>query len=75
MRKWINRGYITEGLILALISFFSVPKVSEGICMVFDATVSIIKDSLWNPNFIFLSMGSFLMIVGPKMHMVSLDFG
>ena len=51
MRKLVARGYITEGVILTLASFFSVPKGTHGIFMVFDATVSGIKDFLWDPNF------------------------
>ena len=43
--------------------------------MVFDTTVSRINDSLWDPKFMLLSVGSLLMIVGLEMHMVNLDVG
>ena len=41
--------------------------------MVFDATVSGLKYSLWAPNFMLQSMGSLFMMVGPEAHMVNLD--
>ena len=75
MRKLVARGYTTEGLILALLSLFSVPKVIDDIRMVFDETVSGLNDFLWYPNFMLPSMGSLLMMVGPEMHMVNLDVG
>ena len=65
MRKLVSRGYITEGLILILTSFFAVPKVKYDIHMVFDATVSGINNYICAPNFTLPSMGSLLMMVGP----------
>ena len=73
MRKLVVRGYITEGVILALPSFFSVSKGTEYIRMVFDATVIRFNNYLWASNFMLLSMVSLLMMVGPKIHMVNLD--
>ena len=35
MRKFIARGYIAEGVILALTYLFHMNKVTEDICMVF----------------------------------------
>ena len=75
MRKLVVGCYITEEVILTLTSFVSVPKVRDDICMLFDATVSVPNDYLWNPNFMLTSMGSFLMMVGPETHMVDLDVG
>ena len=43
--------------------------------MVFDATVSGINNSMWNPNLTFPSMGILLMMVGPQTHMVYVDVG
>ena len=43
--------------------------------MVFEATVSGFNGSLWYPKFMLPSMGSLLMMVGPKTHMVDLDVG
>ena len=50
MMKLVARGYITEGEILAMTPLFYVPKVTEDILMVFDATVSGLNNSLWDPN-------------------------
>ena len=75
MSKLFARVYITEVVILALTSFFSVPKGTEYINMVFVATVSVLKDYLWVPNLMFPSMGSLLIMVGTEKHMVDLDVG
>ena len=52
MRKLVARVYITEGVILVLTSFFSIPKGADDIRIVFDATVSVLNDSIWDPNFL-----------------------
>ena len=44
-------------------------------CVVLDATVSGLNDTLWYPKFMLPSMGSFIMMVGPQTHMVYLDIG
>ena len=43
--------------------------------MVFDSTLSGINNSLWDPNFILPSMGSLIIMVVPKTHMVDLYVG
>ena len=73
--KMVARGYIMEVTTLALTSLFYVPKVKDDILMVFDATTSGLNDSLWAPNFTFLSMVSLIMMVGLETHMFNLDFG
>ena len=75
MSKLVARGYTTEGVILELTSLFYVPKVTDDIRMVFDETMSGLNDYLWYPNFMFLSMVSLLIMMGPEMHMVDLDVG
>ena len=75
MRKLVFRGYITEGVILVLTSFFSVTRLTGGILTVFDATVNGLNDSMWDPECMFLSMGSLIMIVGPETHMVNIYVG
>ena len=62
-------------MILAPTSLFSVPGVTDDMCMVFDATVSGKKDSLCDPNLILPSMGIMLMTVDLEAHMVDLDVG
>ena len=71
----VARGYITEVVILTLTYLFSVPKETDDIPMVFDATASGLNDSLWSPNFMLPSMVIALMMVGPEMHMVDIDVG
>ena len=75
MSKLVARGYITEGVILALTYLLSVPKVTDDIRMVFDATMSGINDSLWDSKCMLPSMGIFLMMVGSETHMFDLDVG
>ena len=75
MRELVARGYITEGIILALTSLFYVPKGTDDIGTVFDATVSGIKNSLWDPNVMLPSTGSLIMMVGPDTHMVDIYVG
>ena len=53
MSKMVARGYITEGVIIALASFLYVPKGTENIHMVFDVTIIGIKDYLWAKYFCF----------------------
>ena len=71
----VFRGYITEGVILALAYFFYMPKETEDICIVCDTNVSGINDSLWDPKCMLPSMRSLLMMVVPEMYMVNLDDG
>ena len=73
MNKLVARGYITEEVILALTSFFSVPKGTDYIHMVFDATVIVLNNSLWSAKFMLPSMVSLFMMVGMETHMVNLD--
>ena len=75
MSNVFARGYITEGGILELTYLFSVPKGTYDIRTVFDETVSRLRDSLWDTNFMFLSIRSLLMMVGLETHMVDLDVG
>ena len=73
MNKLVARGYITEEVILALTSFFSVPKGTDYIHMVFGATVIVLNNSLWSAKFMLPSMVSLFMMVGMETHMVNLD--
>ena len=75
MIKLVARGYMKEGVILALTSFFYMTKGKDDIRMLFDATVSGLKHSLWFPSFILPSMRSFLMMLVTEKHMVDLDVG
>ena len=67
MKKMVARGCIMEEMILSLTSFFYMPKVKDDILMVFDATISGLNDSLWDPNFMLLSMVILLIMVGQRL--------
>ena len=69
------RGYITEGVILTLTSFFSMSKLTEEINMVLDTTVRRLNSYLWDKKIMLPSMGSLLIMVGPDTYMVNLDVG
>jgi hypothetical protein len=45
------KGYIDEGEVRSLTSYFSVPKGSNDIHMVYDASASGLYQCLWVPNF------------------------
>ena len=64
-----------EGLFLALTSFFSFPKGTYDIHMVFNATVIGIDYSLWTPNFMLPPMGILFIMVGTETHTVDLYVG
>jgi len=46
-----DKGYIAEGKVVSLTSYFAVPKGAEDIRMVYDATASGLNECLWSPNF------------------------
>ena len=46
-----NRGYLERNHVLSLTGFFAVPKGSDDIRMVYDATKCGLNDALWAPNF------------------------
>ena len=75
MSKLVVRGYITEGVILALTSFFYVPKGTYDIRMVFDENLCGLNDNMWDPNFMLPPVGNFIMMLGPETNMVGLDIG
>jgi hypothetical protein len=47
--KVLDRGYMKPSLVLALTSFFDVPKRKDDILMVYDGTVSGLNKALWAP--------------------------
>ena len=75
MSKLVARGYIIEGLILALTSLFYLPQRTQDIRMVFNEIKIGLNYSLWGPNFMFPSMVSLVMMMGPNTNMVDLHFG
>jgi len=47
----LAKGYIAQGEVCSLTAYFSVPKGSDDIRMVYDATASGLNACLWAPNF------------------------
>ena len=51
LHKVQERGYVIPGHVSSLTGFFCVPKGSDDIRMVYDATKCGLNDSVWAPNF------------------------
>jgi hypothetical protein len=51
LRGMQAKGYIAEGKVVSLTSYFAVPKGENDIRMVYDATASGLNECLWSPNF------------------------
>lgn len=49
--KVIKKGYIKKGQVQSLTGFFAVPKGTEDIRVVYDATKSGLNAAIWSPNF------------------------
>jgi hypothetical protein len=49
--KVLNRRYVSSGFVSSLTGFFAVPKGTEDIRVVYDATKSGLNDAIWAPNF------------------------
>jgi len=47
----LAKGYIAQGEVCSLTAYFSVPKGSDDIRMVYDATASGLNACLWAPSF------------------------
>jgi hypothetical protein len=58
--KVISRRYITSGYVKSLTSFFSVPKGTEDVRVVYDATKSGLNAAIWSPNFFLPTASSVL---------------
>jgi hypothetical protein len=75
LSKVINRGYIKRGNVRSLIKYFSVPKGSDDVRMVYDGTASGFNDSIWVPNFGLPTIDTLIRGTGPTTWMVDLDIG
>ena len=51
LQKARDRGYIQPGTVTSLTGFFPVPKGSDDIRIVYDATKCSLNKALWSPNF------------------------
>lgn len=71
----LDRDYMEPGLVLALTSFFAVPKGKDDIRMVYDGTVSGLNAALWAPWFPLPTIESHLRVVNPGTFMGDVDLG
>ena len=51
LQKVQRRGYVSSGHVSSLTNYFCVPKGSDDIRMVYDATKCGLNDAVWAPNF------------------------
>ena len=70
-----KRRYIAPGFVSSLTSFFAVPKGSDDIRMVYDASVSGLNDSIWVPRFPLPTIRTHLRSVEEGTYMADLDIG
>jgi hypothetical protein len=68
-----KRGYIGVGLVSSLTSFFAVPKGTDDIRMVYDASKSGLNESIWVPRFPLPTMVNHLRAVERGTYMADLD--
>ena len=54
------KNYIAKGFVLSLTSFFAVLKGEDNIRIVYDATKSLLNESIWAPNFFLPAVDSVL---------------
>jgi hypothetical protein len=77
MRKKLDkvrkRRYIAPGFVFSLTSFFAVPKGSDDIRMVYDASISELNDSIWVPRFPLPTIRTHLRAVEEGTYMADLD--
>jgi len=70
-----DKRYVTPGPVHALMFFFSVPKGSDDIRMVYDGTASGLNEFLWCPWFLLPTIDSLLRNVEPGTWMSDNDVG
>ena len=70
-----KRRYIAPGFVSSLTSFFAVPKGSDDIRMVYDASVSGLNDSIWVPRFPSPTIRTHLRAVEEGTYLADLDIG
>jgi hypothetical protein len=67
--------YIQEGTVDSLTSYFSVPKGTSDIRMVYDGTKSGLNDAMWAPWFALPTLESHLRFVGKDTFLGDIDIG
>jgi hypothetical protein len=71
----VAKGYIVEGEVGSLTTYFAVPKGQDDIRMVYDATVSGLNACLWVPNFWLPSAEGLFECMDSSSWMGDLDMG
>ncbi|GFH53884.1 hypothetical protein CTEN210_10360 [Chaetoceros tenuissimus] len=75
IKKVADRGYIKDGEVDSLISFFAVPKGEEDIRMVYDATKCGLNEVIWSPNFFLPTVATVVRSATPDTFFGDIDLG
>ena len=73
MGKVKELGSIHSGCVKMLIGYFSVSKVYQDVCMIYDGNAGGFNDLVWFTNFGFPSVKTLLCVIFPSTWMVDLD--
>ena len=75
IKKVSQRGYIEEGHVKSLISYFAVPKGEGDIRVVYDGTKCGLNDVVWAPNFYLPMVDSLLNVSSTSTWFSDMDLG
>lgn len=75
IKKVADRGYVKEGDVDSLISFFAVPKGADDIRMVYDATKCGLNEVIWSPNFFLPTVATVVRSATPDTFFGDIDLG
>jgi hypothetical protein len=73
--KVVARRYIVPGYVKSLTSFFAVPKGTDDIRVVYDATKSGLNAAIWTPNFMLPTASSILNNASERTFFGDIDLG
>lgn len=71
----LAKGYISQGTVISLTSYFAVPKGNEDVWLVYDASRSGLNKVLWAPSFPLPTVDTLTDMVEPTSWMADLDMG
>ncbi len=71
----VDKGYIAWGRVDSLTGYFSVPKGTSDIRLVYDATKSSLNTAIWVPSFALPTADTFTNLLEPETWMMDLDLG
>lgn len=75
LTKFIDQGYVSQGPVRSLVSFFTVPKGESDVRVVFDGTRSGLNAALWAPSFHLLTIELLLPSLEPGYWQSDIDVG